>query len=93
MKFALPSLTGHITYYITVRHYMCTHQRKESLMLPTYFPLLEKAFIMALDARLFLANSNSGEYEHVLSTQIFRSSICKLNANMQIFFTSSYFSV
>lgn len=54
-------------------------------MLPTYFPLMEKAFIMALDARVFLASSNSGEYEHILSTHIFRSSICKLNTNMQIY--------
>lgn len=85
MKFALLSLTGHITCYITVRHYMGTHRRKESLTLHTYFPLMEKAFIMALDARLFLASSNGGEYEHILSTHIFRSSICKLNANNQIF--------
>lgn len=46
-------------------------------MLPTYFPLMEKAVIMALDA-----SSSSGEYEHILSTHIFRSSIYKLNANI-----------
>lgn len=78
------TLLSDITY-IRYTHSPKKREFNAAYLFPRCLSLMKKSMYYTWKSGLFLANSISSEYEHILCIYIFRTSIYKLNANKSIY--------